>query len=324
MKPTHNPSLQFIKSNWQGNPLDEKGRYRNLYDKSEKGFSDLFKWQLKGNEFKKMKIGQQTNVNVLPYHQGIDKMPIGSLLWLGHATFIYKFSGATIITDPVLFNITPIKRMTPLPINTEVLININIILLSHNHRDHLDEKSMKLIARQNPNAIIYTGLGIGPLLRSWGIKNQIVEAGWYQRYPDIDDLKITFLPSKHWNRRYLTDLNTMLWGSFMVASDNKTLYFGADSGIDLHFEEIGNLFPNIDLAFLGIGAYEPNWFMQPAHTNPTEAVKCAKMLKCKLWIPMHYGTFDLSDEPIFMPKRELEKINNHNALFIDIGELIYF
>jgi L-ascorbate metabolism protein UlaG (beta-lactamase superfamily) len=322
-KPKFNPDLPFIKKNWEGNPLDEKGLYRNLYERSEKGFSDLLSWQIKGNAFKKMKIGQKTNVDVRPIHFEISALPQNAITWLGHATFLYRLDGLTIITDPVLDRVGPIKRMTPLPLSIDQLIDIDLILVSHNHRDHLDEKSMKTITRLNPDAVIYTGLGIATLLKSWKIKNTIIEAGWYQEYPLKQGIQVTYLPAKHWNRRYLTDLNTMAWGSMMIQSKTQTIYFAADSGIDIHFDEIAKLFPSIDYASIGIGAYEPNWFMQPAHTSPIEAIEVAKKLKCRNWIPMHYGTFDLSDEPIFLPKNVLiGERDTCNARIVDIGELV--
>jgi L-ascorbate metabolism protein UlaG (beta-lactamase superfamily) len=158
------------------------------------------------------------------------------------------------------------------------------------------------------------------------IKNTIIEAGWFQNYPKAHAVQITYLPAKHWNRRGLSDLNEMLWGSFMLTHQNQSLYFGADSGMGQHFEIITDLFPNIDYALLGIGAYQPEWFMATAHTSPIEAYEAFQILKAQHMIPMHYGTFDLSDEPIFYPKTELLKLkteqNIHSILFPNIGETL--
>jgi L-ascorbate metabolism protein UlaG (beta-lactamase superfamily) len=114
----------------------------------------------------------------------------------------------------------------------------------------------------------------------------------------------------------------MLWGSFMIHFDDKSIYFGADSGQGSHFKEIGNLF-DIDLTFLGIGAYEPIWFMHPSHTSPNDVLKVKEELNANYLIPMHYGTFDLSDEPIYNPKAELEKLskNRDDILITDIGQV---
>jgi L-ascorbate metabolism protein UlaG (beta-lactamase superfamily) len=324
LRKTHNKDLRFIKDDWRGNPIDKSNRYSNLDGPSEKGFGDVLKWQLGNNKYAAKKKGQKTNVEVIKNKEFLSSTE-DHFTWLGHATFVFQFKGIKIITDPILHTIWPLKRYTELPCSPEELIDIDIILLSHCHRDHADKKSMKQITRQNPNAIIYTGLGIGKLLISWGIKNEIIEAGWYQEYPLFKEiLKIQYLPAKHWNRRLLYDLNYMLWGSFMIHFDDKSIYFGADSGLGSHFNEIGNMF-DIDLTFLGIGAYEPIWFMHPSHTSPKDVLQVKEELKADYLVPMHYGTFDLSDEPIFNPKAELEKLTLHrdDVLLTNIGHVNY-
>jgi L-ascorbate metabolism protein UlaG (beta-lactamase superfamily) len=205
----------------------------------------------------------------------------------------------------------------------EELVDIDIILLSHCHRDHADKKSMQQICQQNPHAIIYTGLGIGDLLKNWGIKNSIIEAGWYQEFPQFtEEINIQYLPAKHWNRRLIYDLNYQLWGSFMLHFGDKTIYFGADSGVGEHFKEIGNLY-DIDLTFLGIGAYEPIWFMHESHTSPKDVLQVKEDLNANYLVPMHFGTFDLSDEPIYNPKSELEQLTQKrdDVIITDIGHV---
>jgi L-ascorbate metabolism protein UlaG (beta-lactamase superfamily) len=319
---TYNPDLQFIKENWDGNPLNSSNQYINLDGPSERTFKELFRWQTGTKAFKQEKKNQKTNVAVINNTTLLDNTDEG-ITWIGHATFLFHLDGKRFITDPVLYNIGPVKRQTVLPCSPHTFTNIDYILLSHNHRDHLDKKSMQVLTNQNPNAIILTALGINKILRSWNINNDIIEAGWYQEYNIDSNVKITFLPAKHWNRRGLTDLNEMLWGSFMLQSIEKTIYFGADSGMGSHFEEIATLFPNIYCAILGIGAYMPEWFMLTAHTSPQDAYKAFQILKAKYMIPMHYGTFDLSDEPIYYPKNVLMELVNDNpikdVLFLDIG-----
>jgi len=322
LRKTHNHKLPFIKDDWEGNLLDNQNRYINLDGPSERGFSDFLKWQLGKNKYKPEKKNQSSNVKVVN-NKDFLSTTLDNFTWLGHASFLFRIGGVKIITDPVLYQIWPLKRFTELPCTPEELTDIDVILLSHNHRDHADKKSMTLVANQNPNAVIYTGLGIGKLLKGWGIKNKLVEAGWYQEYPVLKDvLKIQYLPAKHWNRRLLLDLNQMLWGSFMIHFDGQTIYFGADSGLGSHFEKIGKLF-DIDLAILGIGAYEPIWFMHPSHTSPKDALQAKEELNARYMVPMHYGTFDLSDEPIFNPKAELQKMieGRDDVIIPDIGEM---
>lgn len=322
-KPSFNSSLPFIIDNYKGNAINNKQQYVNLDGPSERSFSELFQWQLERNPLRLLKKNQQTNVSVISTNNFISDKADG-FTWMGHASFLMTLNGLNIITDPVLGNVGPVKRYTPLPCAVEALTDIDIILLSHNHRDHADKKSMEQLCMLNPQAVIYTGLEISKLLRSWNIHNNIIEAGWYQQFPPVGDIKVTYLPAKHWNRRGVTDLNEMLWGSFMLQTDKHCLYFGADSGAGVHYKQIAELFPAINYAFLGIGAYKPEWFMHTAHTSPADAITCLKQLKGQTMIPMHHGCFDLSDEPIFYPKQELMHLqkqhNIQNILHLTIGE----
>ncbi len=320
--PVYNPSLPFIKENWNGNSLNEKQQYINLDGPSEKSMRELFKWQTEKNPLKPLKQKQQTTVDVVANHLITANREDG-IVWLGHACFLFTLSGKHFITDPVLYNVGPVKRFTPLPCDVSHLKQIDYILLSHNHRDHCDKKSMQQLCALNPHAVILTGMNMTSLLRSWKISNSIIEAGWYQQYKIETDVSITYLPAKHWNRRGLHDMNNMLWGSFMLEGNNKKIYFGADSGLGIHFAEIALLFPNIDIALLGIGAYKPEWFMASAHTSPADALLAFEQLKAKQFIPMHHGTFDMGDEPIFYPKQELlllqEKLNINSVEHLSIG-----
>lgn len=320
--PTHNPALPFIKENWNGNLLNNKQQYINLDGPSERGFGELFKWQFEKNQLKPLKKKQQPNVDVVQ-SKLITQNRENGFVWLGHASYLFTLAGKHFLTDPVLYNVGPLKRFTPLPCDVAALKQIDYILLSHNHRDHADKKSMQHLCALNPSAIILTGLNIAPLLRSWKITNPIIEAGWYQQYQLETDVKVTYLPAKHWNRRGLTDMNNMLWGSFMLQSPTQTIYFGADSGLGMHFEEIGQLFPSIDYTMLGIGAYKPEWFMHTAHTSPADALIALQQLNAKQLVPMHFATFDLSDEPLFYPKQELlqlqEQQNINDVLHLAIG-----
>ncbi|HLP36187.1 MBL fold metallo-hydrolase [Lacibacter sp.] len=325
--PTHNSSLPFIKENWNGNLLNKKQQYINLDGPSERSFAELLKWQTERNPFKPLKRNQQTNIDI-SMNKHITGNREDGIVWLGHASFLFTLGGKHFIVDPVLYNVGPLKRFTPLPCDVAALKQIDFILLSHNHRDHADKRSMIELCTLNPSAVILTGLNIAPLLRSWRIKNPIIEAGWYQQYQLETDVQVSYLPAKHWNRRGLHDMNDMLWGSFMLQSPTQTIYFGADSGLGIHYPEIAQLFPNIDVAILGIGAYKPEWFMNTAHTSPADALVAFEQLNAKQLIPMHHGTFDLSDEPVFYPKQDLmllqEQHNITAVQHLSIGNKMQF
>jgi L-ascorbate metabolism protein UlaG (beta-lactamase superfamily) len=306
-KPTHNPALAFIKPGWKGNPVNNKNQYMNLDGPSEKTFQELIRWQRSKNPFKPLKRKQASGIPVIMNHE-ITADQKNGITWLGHTSFVFCLNQQQIITDPVFYGVGPVKRHTKLPCVVKDLKNIAIILLSHSHRDHCDKKSMQELCEWNPDAVILTGLETGSLLRSWKIKNEIIEMGWYQQYQSNTGTKYTYLPAKHWSRRGLKDLNGMLWGSFLTEQEGSSIYYGADSGLGIHFKEIAALFPEIDFALLGIGAYEPEWFMSSSHTSPENALKAFAQLKAKYFIPMHHGSFDLSDEPVFYPLQELEKL----------------
>jgi L-ascorbate metabolism protein UlaG (beta-lactamase superfamily) len=144
------------------------------------------------------------------------------------------------------------------------------------------------------------------LVKDFTKSEKVQEAGWYQKYDTGDNpLSITFVPSHHWSKRGLWDTNKRLWGGFVIEGDGKRIFFGGDSGYDSHYQQIGEIFERFDYVVLGIGAYEPIWFMKPNHQSPEEALKAFQDLNADRLIPMHYGTFNLSDEPLGQPLKGL-------------------
>lgn len=318
--PRYNPGLSFINDQWDGNPLDSFGKtYVNLDGPSERSYREVLKWQLGPKPLKHLKKGQKSCLEVVKDGAFLDK-GVSGFTWLGHTSYLMDMGGLRVITDPILYNISIVKRFTDLPCRADQLLDIDYILLSHHHRDHIDAKSIKMICGLNPGAKILTGLEASRQLVKWGISNEIIEAGWYQRYPNTKNLEISYLPAKHWTRRYLTDTNRSLWGCFIIKDlqSGIQIFFGADSGYGIHFKEIAK-YCNIDYALLGIGAYEPVWFMKYSHTGPEDALRAFDDLNAKTLIPMHYGTFDLSDEPVSYPEQVLRKL----CLERNIGQVAF-
>lgn len=307
-RPTHNADLPFTRAGWEGNPKNAKDEYINLDGASERNIMDVLRWQLTRNPFRERKKKLRSNVEVLENNDFIHDNADG-ITFIGHATYFITVSNMRLITDPVFYQVGLLKRNTKLPCEVSEFNNIDYILLSHNHRDHCDKKSLQELCALNPSAIILTGLGLSRLLRGWKIKNEIIEAGWFQRFQLKQSVTIDYLPAKHWSRRGLTDLNEMLWGSFMINVPGRApVYFAADSGMGKHFEMIGDAYSKISHAMIGIGAFEPEWFMRPSHTNPKEALQAFSRLRAAHFIPMHFGTFDLSDEPLDYPLENLQKM----------------
>jgi len=326
---TYNPDLPTLPLpfEWKGTPVDSKGRFVNHEFPFVNSFKELLKWQTMKNPQKEEKKKETWRLHVSPNNEFIHSTK-DCIVWLGHASFFIRLAGITILIDPVLFDVSLLKRKSPLPVNPNEFRNIDYILISHDHRDHCDKKSLKLLAQNNPNAIYLTGLKNETVIHKITGSKQIQSAGWYQQFNTTNSIKIYYVPTRHWGRRYLTDTNIRLWGGYIIQGAGKTIYFGGDSGYGSHFKDIAQVFPSIDYAMIGIGAYKPEFFMGQSHMSPIDAIKAFKDTKAKNMIPMHYGTFDLSDEPLGDPIQVLEKEqqkNTHNGQFSypSIGKVIH-
>lgn len=312
-----NGALKYhpLKSDYLGTPL-KNGRYHNPDYPFLLSFKDVRKWKKQTNPFLEFKKSDTFQLPVSSDLAWINDDSMDGVAWLGHATFFIRLGGVTLITDPVFGNASRVlKRYSQLPVKPENLPAIDYVLLSHDHRDHMDYLSMRALSKMNPNAQYLCGLSTGKLLKRFNRNGYIQEAGWYQQYQlDDQNVRITYLPTRHWCRRWITDTNKHLWGAFVIEVGGKVIYFGGDSGYGKHYLETKELFPNIDLAILGIGAYQPEWFMESNHSSPAKAYQSFLDLGANFMVPMHYGTFDLSDEPIGEPAERLLEIATENKM----------
>jgi L-ascorbate metabolism protein UlaG (beta-lactamase superfamily) len=304
---TSNPVLATIKPGWKGTPLDENGLFINHEYPWKLDYGQSLRYLLHRNPQKAIKRQDTWRIPVLKDDQWLTDTA-DKIVWLGHASFFIQISGIRILIDPVYGKLPVGKRYSPMPVAPGKLLNIHYILISHAHYDHCDKNSIKLLTRNNPGTQLLTGLKLDGLISKW-TGNKIQTAGWYQQYQLEGGLKITFLPSRHWANRSLFNVNTTLWGAFMIEKDGKRIYYGGDSGHGTHFNDVGELFQSIDIALIGTGAYAPAWFMEPMHQNPYDAVKAFRATGAKTFIPFHYGTFDLSDEPLGEPEQILNTLN---------------
>jgi L-ascorbate metabolism protein UlaG (beta-lactamase superfamily) len=335
---TKNKDLETVWKDWEkngGNPTDEDGLFLNMdmvgYEKAT--FGKVMKWQTSKNEYKFRKNNEKQGTEVVKDDSFLDSKA-DMVVMLGHATVFIRLAGKQILIDPLLGNVpvpnveilSSSKRFSEFPIDPLKLINLDYILISHSHYDHCDKSSLKLIQKQNPNAKILTGLRMQLLLQSWMQKHEIQEAGWFQKYITNNDLEIVFVPSCHWSNRGLNDANETLWGGFIIKSASKTIYFSGDSGYGngTHFKKIGELFPNIDLAIIGAGAFAPTWFMKYNHQEPSDTVRAFQDCKAKRLIPFHFGTFDLSDEPLNEPAVVLKQLQKEKQIGEDELKIVKF
>lgn len=296
-----NPRLKTIHPDveWKGTPVNEKGQFANLYLEFESSFADLWKWQTSKNPQREEK---KADTRTLTIKQGAEIPKNGDdfLIWLGHASYLIQLNGKVLLTDPVLFDNFFLKRQSDLPFPVESLPSIDYLLLSHNHRDHCDKKTIQFLSDKNPDMKILTGLKVGEVIDDWTRGQEIQEAGWYQEF-QTEGITITYVPARHWSRRWLWDLNENLWGGFYLSTSEQTVYFMGDSGFGPHFKDISTIMGKPDYCLMGVGAYKPEWFMAQAHISPTDAITAFNILGGTYFIPMHYGTFDLSDEPRMEP-----------------------
>ena len=310
-----NENLQTIRNDWQGNPVDEKNRFVNEEFPFLSKTIDVLKWSLSRNPQKEEKKNDAARLEVGDPTEFLESNKDG-ILWLGHAGFFIRLNGVNIITDPVFGKPSFVKIYVDVPSPLDKIKKVDYILISHDHRDHCDEPSIKSLTQKFPEAEILSGLRMDELLNDWKTSsNKTQTAGWYQQFSLPENkVKIFFLPTRHWGRRGLFDTNERLWGSFVIQGANKTIYFGSDSGYGAHYKKIGELFPKIDYALIGIGAYKPRWIMESNHNSPEEAWQAFLDSKADVLIPMHYGRFDLSDEPPSEPlkllREEAQKTNS--------------
>jgi L-ascorbate metabolism protein UlaG (beta-lactamase superfamily) len=256
--------------------------------------------------------------------------PAPTVTFIGHASFLLRLPGLTILTDPVFSKrcsptqLVGPKRVRAPGLALKNLPHIDLILLSHNHYDHMDLIALRKLRKNFPGVAIVTSLGNAAYLTKKGIP-AATELDWWAS-TTIAGTKITATPARHFAARWLNDRNHTLWAGFFIEHGGAKIYFAGDTGYTKFFKEIQGRLGAPDFALLPIGAYEPRWFMGPVHMNPEDAVNAFKDLGAKRAVGMHFGTFQLTAEPYDAPVKDLAiaRINAGLApedfFALDIGE----
>lgn len=232
-----------------------------------------------------------------------------TVTWVGHSTFLVQLGGLNILTDPHFTGrASPLKfagpeRLVKPGLALRDLPPLDLVLVSHNHYDHLDEGTVKWLARHHPKAVYAVPLGLRRWLQRRRVHN-VVELDWWQAHAG-HGFTVTAVPVQHFSGRTATDRNRTLWCGFVVEVDGRRLFFAGDTGYSKDFADIGERFAPVDLALLPIGAYEPRWFMRAMHVNPEEAVRIHREIGSRQSVAMHWGTFRLTEEPLDEPPRQL-------------------
>ena len=251
------------------------------------------------------------------------------LAWLGHACFALKLGGKLVLTDPYLsphagpLGMGPKRFLAP-ALSAAELPQLDLIVISHNHYDHVDTVALKAY-RWRAETPVVCPLGVAPLLRKLGFA-QVTELDWWQQHR-VDDLTVTALPAVHFSGRGLLDRDRTLWSSMALGSPETKVWFGGDTGYGAVFREIGERAGPFDLALVGIGAYEPRIIMEASHATPEEGVMIARDIGAKAAVGMHWGSIMLTPEdPFEAPERfrraaREQQYGEDNAWIMQVGEI---
>ena len=284
------------------------GRFRfvNLDGSEPQAFGAVFKWGVVDRLLGRRQRGSASSPapRVEPNLDELRRPPApgeaARLTWIGHASWLIQLDGVSLLVDPILFDsIGPgIRRFVPPGVPLAALPNIDATLITHNHRDHLDLPSVKAVGRP-----VVAGLG----LEAFFAREELscTELGWWSE-TRVGPVNVRFVPSQHWSRRGLTDMNETLWGGFVIEGSSARIYHSGDTAYFEGFAEIGRRSGPIDAALLPIGAYDPAWFMSKQHMNPEEAVRAFTDLGARNFVAMHWGTFQLTDEALDEPPARLK------------------
>jgi L-ascorbate metabolism protein UlaG (beta-lactamase superfamily) len=285
-------------------PHFANGRFFNPWGVGKATFRDLVRWKLLSrNRYDKGRPPRVPRVA----NDGAAlrrRADTPEATWVGHATFALQDGLEVLLTDPHFGPRALLPRRCEAPGLPLVAIpDRAVAVLSHNHYDHLDRWTLARL----PKGIAWrVPLGLGQFVRRFGFAD-VEELDWWQSC-ECRGFRLTLLPAQHWSRRLSQPDETTLWGSWLIESLRMRTLFAGDSGYFRGFAEFGRRFPKLDLALLPTGAYEPRWFMKPVHMNPEEALAAFRDLGAAHMLPMHWGTFDLTDEPIDEADRVLERL----------------
>ena len=332
--------IHFDEAQWRRNvdnqsieklyaPHFKDGKYFNPWMPTEEGrFWEFLKWRLsrKRGYTDEERAFKPTVVPHLV--DRIKALPdVDFISWVGHGTFLIRIQGQYWLTDPIFSKRAFIpKRVTPPAITADELKELTDranVIISHNHYDHLDVKSIRSLPEKS-RIVVPRGLKeYVASIRRYDVR----EFDWWESIDLKGDVKLVCLPAQHWSRRIGQGTNSTLWASYMLITPVTKIYFGGDSGYFVGYREIGRRFPNIDYALLPLTAYHPRWFMHYAHMNAQEVVDAFRELGAKYFIPTQWGSFNLGDNPPGYPALDLmrviqeENLDPSRFMIMDIGQI---
>ena len=313
--------LLFVVTGWVLSAPKYKGPVTDHFDGKEfknpngqqsQGLDAVFKWM---RQRKRAPWPKATDWSIPK--RSFERPEGITVTFVNHSTFLIQVGGFNILTDPVWshrvspFSFMGPARKRPPGVRMEDLPKIDLVLLSHNHYDHLDKNTLKKLHQKHQPQVL-TPLGVGAYARQIGL-NHDTDLDWWESQA-YGSIKITALPASHFSSRGTLDRNATLWCGYLIESGPGNVYFAGDSGFGEFFQDIADRTPKMDIALLPIGSYKPEWFMSPIHTSPYDAVKIHKILKPGLSIASHFGTFPLADDNPETALKDLEKAKNEQAV----------
>ena len=286
--------------------------FHNNYPGREPDLGDFLRWQWQ----RFFRDAPEQRADLVPWQlvntESLNTSHGLSATWLGHATVLLNSAGVRVLTDPIFSErASPVswlgpKRLTALPVDPASLPFVDVVVISHNHYDHLDLPSLHILNTQVGGPPLFiVPLGNAALSQSEGITN-VKELDWWNSTQIKDGLRITLVPTQHWSKRQLLgDRNEALWGGYVLQHQGRQAFFAGDTGYSKDFADIQARFGAMDLAMIPIGAYAPRDVMQRQHINPAEAVRIHQDVQARLSLGIHWGTFILTDEAIQQPPLDL-------------------
>jgi len=315
-------------------PRDREGRFTNFAGELSHGSLSTrlpFFWRrVKGSLMGRDGVAPPSVDNDGAFLRENAKHSEPTVTWVGHASLLVQMDHVTFLTDPIWSDTpSPVSfagptRFAPPGVALEDLPPIDFVVVSHNHYDHLDLPTLVALAERDSETRFFVPRRNGSLLRDEGIAN-VHELDWGDSI-EHDGVRIHCLPAQHWSKRGFGDDREMLWSSWAVIGTERRFFFAGDTGYFDGFAKIADALGPFDLAALPIGAYEPVDMMKASHMNPEEAVRAALDLAATRALAMHYGTFDLSDEPLHEPPTRFRKaaaqtrLGDGDAWLLKIGE----
>jgi L-ascorbate metabolism protein UlaG (beta-lactamase superfamily) len=291
-------------------------RFYNPNGVQARGLADVLRWKLSSRPEPSPRFVSDVNQSIPPRHVEKDKL-LATLV--NHSTVLLQQGATNILTDPIWSERTspvswagPRRHRKP-GMRMEDLPDIDLVLISHNHYDHLDLPTLRRLAARG-NSTFIAPRGVGKLLRSAKI-GPVHELDWGEEWTN-GATTVSSVPALHFSGRGLSDRNKTLWCGYVIGSGKGVVYFAADTAFGDHFAQIRAKFGSPRLALLPIGAYKPRWFMSSVHMSPEEAIEAHRIVGSATSIGIHHGTFQLADDGIDTAKKEFMRASPPDSFLI--------